>query len=253
MKYIILLYFIFFSFSYSQPKDKNIKVDYKQYCNTDFPVILHAVLMVNDNVGIYQDKLSMTERWTEKPTDIELSVEKLRTTYEPYLKIDRNKKEMFFFDQIGKNIFLVKDNYTDLKWDITKETKEVAGYICTKATTNFRGRQWIAWFAPEIPVALGPWKLHGLPGLILEASDSTKTYTIIAEKVEYSKSDIFAKDFITLMNVKSKKPVPIQKFMQDGQEAQDNVDKVLMADKNFTLEVKKEPRNGEELIYEWEQ
>ena len=61
-------------------------------------------------------------------------------------------------------------------WQIQSETKEVMGYSCQLATCDFRGRQWYAWFSPDIPVNEGPWKLFGLPGLVLEAWDSKKHY-----------------------------------------------------------------------------
>lgn len=61
-------------------------------------------------------------------------------------------------------------------WDITEETKEIIGYQCIKAIADYRGRRWIAWFAPEIPIPEGPWKLGGLPGLILEAYDANRDY-----------------------------------------------------------------------------
>lgn len=59
-----------------------------------------------------------------------------------------------------------------LDWRITEQTDTVAGYLCRKAVATFRGRTWEAWFAPEIPQAHGPWKLGGLPGLILKAADT---------------------------------------------------------------------------------
>ncbi len=65
-------------------------------------------------------------------------------------------------------------------WEITEETKEIIGYQCFKATANFKGRQWTAWFTPEIPVQDGPWKLCGLPGLILEAEDGNGEYRFVA-------------------------------------------------------------------------
>jgi GLPGLI family protein len=68
--------------------------------------------------------------------------------------------------------FVVHENWVTIDWKIfPKKTKLIGGFACQKAIGNFRGRTYEAWFAPEIPYPFGPWKLHGLPGLILEARD----------------------------------------------------------------------------------
>lgn len=62
-------------------------------------------------------------------------------------------------------------------WELTSETKEILGYTCQLAKCDFRGRIWHAWFSSDIPVNEGPWKLFGLPGLVLEANDEKNHYT----------------------------------------------------------------------------
>jgi len=58
-------------------------------------------------------------------------------------------------------------------WNLMDDTMTVCGYSCNKAIATFGGRQWTAWYAPEIALSDGPWQLYGLPGLILKAVDST--------------------------------------------------------------------------------
>ena len=58
-----------------------------------------------------------------------------------------------------------------LQWKIEGKDSVIAGYHCRAATTSLRGRRWRAWFTLDIPVSDGPWKLCGLPGLILRATD----------------------------------------------------------------------------------
>lgn len=73
-----------------------------------------------------------------------------------------------------------EEDWEKPEWEISDETKEILGYQCFKATADYRGRRWTVWFAPEIPVQDGPWKLCGLPGLILEAVDNHREFHFIA-------------------------------------------------------------------------
>ena len=62
-------------------------------------------------------------------------------------------------------------------------------YPCQKAITHFRGRQWTVWYTSEIPLNEGPWKLWGLPGLIMKASEDQGifSFTFTHMKVEENK------------------------------------------------------------------
>ena len=64
----------------------------------------------------------------------------------------------------------------ELKWEIQKDTMTIKGYSCQKALLAYGGRQWLAWFAADIPLGMGPYKFNGLPGLILRVSDSQEEF-----------------------------------------------------------------------------
>ena len=74
------------------------------------------------------------------------------------------------------------------QWELKKSTKDILNYNCQLAISKYRGRTWYAWFTFDIPISEGPWKLCGLPGLILEAYDEKKDYHYIATGL--SKSNI---------------------------------------------------------------
>jgi len=68
-------------------------------------------------------------------------------------------------------------------WTISTETQTIIGYHTQKATTRFGGRDWTVWFAPDIPISEGPWKLRGLPGLILKAETADGEFSLTATSV----------------------------------------------------------------------
>ena len=76
---------------------------------------------------------------------------------------------------IGDSKFLVK-NEKPMEWKILPETKKIDKFEAQKATVDFGGRTWTAWFSQDFPFQDGPYKFHGLPGLILEMEDSTGTH-----------------------------------------------------------------------------
>ena len=63
------------------------------------------------------------------------------------------------------------------EWELTDYFTNVLGYDCQSAKCRFRGREWNVFYAEDIPLSEGPWKLQGLPGLIMMASDEDGHYT----------------------------------------------------------------------------
>ena len=93
-----------------------------------------------------------------------------------FLYKDYSANQIIEYDYFDMTPWRYTEEWVKPKWEITDETKEIVGYECVKAVTDYRGRKWVAWFAPELPLQEGPWKLCGLPGLILEAYDVNRDY-----------------------------------------------------------------------------
>lgn len=94
-----------------------------------------------------------------------------------------NLTDIYFFAKESKLVtrekfmsayYLVEEQYEKINWKMSKDTLNVNGIHCKKAIATFKGRNWIAWYAPELPFQSGPWKLSGLPGLIIQAYDDKK-------------------------------------------------------------------------------
>ena len=80
-------------------------------------------------------------------------------------------KEKYYLKpyNVGKE-YLMKDQLQDIKWKITKEKVQVAGFDTYKANGVMNDSIPVtAWYTPKINVKDGPDRLWGLPGLILKA------------------------------------------------------------------------------------
>jgi len=90
--------------------------------------------------------------------------------------------------------FIVDDAWLKIAWEIKEDTLTIGKFKCKKAIGDFRGRTYIAWFTEEIPLPYGPFKLYGLPGLILQAEDSEKMFSVYMKSIEYPTSQEFEVD-----------------------------------------------------------
>lgn len=69
---------------------------------------------------------------------------------------------------VFEQTFLVKDTIRAIKWKITDENREIAGYACRRANAIVMDSIYVvAFYTDQIPVSSGPETFAGLPGMIL--------------------------------------------------------------------------------------
>lgn len=187
------------------------------------PVEDDMVLRIGSNASqyfsqhtFYHDSLWADPDGREKAED--LSLESLmspnpslvfgaRTTKDYLYKNYPEGKMTTYAKDFNKVNFYFEENYSPQEWIIGDSIKQIIGHDCKRAESYFRGRHWIAWFAEDIPIQDGPWKLNGLPGLILEAYDSKMDYHYTA----------------TSINRKPTLPVTYYKFDDNGEMETDRI------------------------------
>jgi GLPGLI family protein len=80
--------------------------------------------------------------------------------------------------------YFVEDSLPVIAWKISGDTATFGGLHCQKATCHFKGRDYVVWFCPDLPVHSGPWKLNGLPGVIVDAHDTRNEVLFAFDGVE---------------------------------------------------------------------
>ncbi len=84
--------------------------------------------------------------------------------------IVQSNENIQYFDAIGMSLLTYKEPVIK-NWKLVDEAKVINTIHCKKAEVAFKGRNWIAWYSPEIPFPYGPMKFSGLPGLVIKITD----------------------------------------------------------------------------------
>ncbi|MEO6820120.1 MAG: GLPGLI family protein [Ginsengibacter sp.] len=189
MKMIFLGFFavLVCSASFAQAPEKSIaKVQYtfthiRDTTAPDKPYQENMVLIIGKNASRYLslDALAnMTKILQDlKRQAVESQGGKLTLSIGPGK--DLTREEYFYFTKENKliiqqhliNTYLVEEPTYHIDWRISNDTMSFEGIHCRKASAHFKGRNWIVWYTTELPFQSGPWKLNGLPGLIIDAHD----------------------------------------------------------------------------------
>lgn len=118
------------------------------------------------------DELNLFENYSTFGRNINQSLKVASELVKPTIN---SKKPYTLIKDYKKNILLfnvkygiLRDTLNKINWHIVPGAKTIVGYKCKIAEATFRGREYIAYFCPEIPISDGPFKFQGLPGLILE-------------------------------------------------------------------------------------
>lgn len=132
--------------------------DFKQY---------DAVLLMQGDRSLFTMKLLGKIEDSYQSNYIDESPDSIFTVFKDF----ESNSLLFEFYHFQQGNVKYSDTLHPMEWKLEGEEKTVGGIPCKKAKVRFKGRDYVAWYAPSIPISNGPWKLGGLPGLILEAYD----------------------------------------------------------------------------------
>jgi GLPGLI family protein len=105
-----------------------------------------------------------------EPTEQEIEESKITPLANQFNIVykDLSTDTLFLEKNIFGKTFNVKDVAREIKWKLTSETRNIAGYDCKRANGVILDSIYIvAFYAKEIPISSGPETFMGLPGMIL--------------------------------------------------------------------------------------
>lgn len=176
IKYFLISTIVLFTLNIRSQNTSVLVVSYDLYLNLGV-VYDHyrPILFINDEESVF--------KWG-KTIDIKEPKE-----YEVYINfnsieddgigtfnyISLKKDSMFTrIPWLHSEVYILKERIPKIEWTLTTESKKIGKFNCLKANGFFRGRTYTVWYTLDIAVRMGPWKLQGLPGLIVRAEDEGK-------------------------------------------------------------------------------
>lgn len=188
----ILLFTFFISFSQS----KNYKVDY-ELTRTKGQFIFNAdgVLEISPDkniskfsLGQYKNLLKNGDKKIDTDTKDTINVlgsNRICTDNKVFFFDYKNvSSRILIYNKYCKSKVLIKEPLNIPKWKINDNTKIISGYKCQEATAYVNDRKWTVYFTNELKIKGGPWRLIGLPGIVIRAKDSSSTYEFNLIKIK---------------------------------------------------------------------
>ncbi|WP_373705003.1 GLPGLI family protein [Porphyromonas loveana] len=99
--------------------------------------------------------------------------------------------DMTVYDQLAVEQYRYNEPLSALMWEMGEATDSIAGYLCQEAFCDYGGHRWRVMFAPEIAVDAGPWKLCGLPGMVMRAEAADKSHVFELISLQQSSAGIY--------------------------------------------------------------
>lgn len=207
MRSLIALLLLSCCIAKGQPKSNGVIVDYTQTTNFDFVwktyYKLHASNIESISIEILPEIKG--DYLGSKASDGSSTSNMVSVK-------NKDNTPGFFYKLYGNPVVKLRENHLDnimyvadtvqLNWEIHADTKLITDFVCNKATVNFRGRDYVAWYTKQIPIPAGPYKFSGLPGLILTIESLDKEVFVEATAISYGAHDVLNTQDLTPLDVK---------------------------------------------------
>jgi len=192
MRYqFILCISILFCTHLNAQEQNDIIVTYDIHYNTELPNIKLGTLIISKKKSLFIIKRNEEEnekKTTVKDNNITI---KSKSNKKRFVYFDSEKDTILTTVKLFSKNYLIQEKSPKMNWNLLDEKKKIGNLNVQKATIKFRGRNYIAWYSLNYPIKFGPWKFHGLPGLIIEIHDENNRYHWVLKTINNSKNSSF--------------------------------------------------------------
>ncbi len=158
MKAIVAALILLASLS-AQAQNEELKIIY-DYVNHGQKNTYHMELRAqNDKVLSYT--IRMLKTGSRKANTYKLTTDSI------ILFKDYANNYLLYEERLGQDNLVMKEELSLFKWTTINEKDTILGYPCKTAMAEFRGREYKAHYTAELKYTAAPWKVHGLPGVVL--------------------------------------------------------------------------------------
>ena len=174
--------------SHAQNSTKALKIDYQVLMQKEDKA-------VSAQLYIYSKSAYYTTNYDDSITQaLGSSSESILDTSSAMQMRYNRPSDSFYYTAKMKRVHpegvLIGEKRKTIEWNFIDSTKVIDGHPYSLAEGIFRGRKYLAWYNPEIDAnKLGPWKLHGLPGAVIYAYDTTDYISFRALQVKFISED----------------------------------------------------------------
>lgn len=169
-------YFCCFYTHYTQTTDRNHEAVVDSF---------FSILEVGDSVCKYGDLSTYVSQKKFLPREMGwLAKEDCRRDEHLWVLQNYPDRGMLTVEEaLHPSFFTYEESADSLQWTILPGDSVILNYQCRYAQVEYGGREWRVAYTDEIPISAGPWKLVGLPGLVLFAQDKTGTHTFLVQSI----------------------------------------------------------------------
>jgi len=206
MKYLTFLLILFFANrAFTQQTNTTIYIEYKQlqeyggstfkqWINKDsiiyttiasIPYYKEIIIMEDGKLVKVSDRIKYAKEFEEHRLQDSAITVNLKQPF----RTRKNNSNILYSSIIvdyNKKKYYVVDTLAEMSnWVLHNDTLHILGFKCQKATTNFSGVNYTAFFTTELNFTYGPRNFRGLPGLILKVNNDDESFGYIVTQIKY--------------------------------------------------------------------